>query len=48
MNVNWNAKIQKLADDISWVLNKEKKLGESAANASLAGEGGLIKKAVKF
>jgi hypothetical protein len=52
MNVNWNAKIQKLADDINWVLNKERKISmvESAAAAggtsSTAGE--ASKKAVKF
>ena len=53
MNVNWNAKIQKLADDINWVLNKEKKISmvESAAaagGASGAATGEASKKAVKF
>ena len=43
MNVNWNAKIQKLSDDINFVLNKEKKhldVGNGGAAAQ--------KKAVKF
>ena len=52
MNVNWNAKIQKLADDINWVLNKERKISmvESAAAAgSTSGTAGeASKKAVKF
>jgi hypothetical protein len=50
MNVNWNAKIQKLTDDINWVLNKERKISmvESAAAGGTSGAGEAGKKAVKF
>lgn len=45
MNVNWNAKIQKLSDDINFVLNKEKRHLDQTV-----GNGGSVvpKKAVKF